>query len=791
MAGTDADDRSSDLSIISPDMLGGIEVTKSAMADQEADQLGGTVNFILKGAPFGKPSYSILTEGGYNGLRSEYKDYKIAGLGSLRLFDDLFGISLNVDVERRNRSSNTVSAGYTYLNEDKLAVVNSLSVQDIARQLDRYNGSLVLDFKTPTTQILLSNMFSKIDRLTTSRSENSSDLHSAASRTQYLSNSESNTTILMNQLRIEQYLGEFKIDAGVSYSYSKTEVPEELGYGGLEASPLSKVVSKYATPEQIPGYMLNDVSAILLSDFYDSNTLTKEDEIGAFLDLTREFRLSDNVNLKVQTGGKFKHQSREYDYNTIYLNLASDPSSIANQAILQKWPWMSNYLRTSSFPYEPFIDAGYDPGNFMNGEYSLERIPSLSMGKELLHYLEDYLGVEWGGATTPQRFVPNFQTSKMYDYNGKEDYLGAYIMPTLSIGDQITLIPGVRYEHNKTVYTGVRGDGGVKKESVGYAYHEKTVTRQDEFFLPMIHARYKPLDWFDVRVSYTQTLSRPSYSEFLPSWHITAQPQSITYHNPDLKPAKSENYDLYFSVYGNKVGLFTFGLFTKNIDNLIFSQTKIILSDTMAIEEFGLTKEETGLSPASFKSKQISSYINNPNKTKVSGFEIEWQSNLWYLPGLLQNIVFGINYTYTHSEAKYPRTVPIKKVIQSPFGNREVIVGNADSSYTAPMLYQPDHILNITLGYDYEGFSIRGSMQFTSRIFSENDWRPELRGYTNDFTIYDLAVSQKLPVKGLSLYGNLKNISKTIETDINEGTGYMSNKEYYGMSGNFGVRYQF
>lgn len=791
MAATDSDDRSTDLSMISPYMLEGIEVSKSAMADQDADQIGGTVNFILKGAPFGNPRYSILAEGGYNGLRSEYKDYKVAGLSSLRFFDNLFGVSLNVDVEKRNRSSNSVSSDYIYLSEDRLAVVNSLNIEDVTRRLNRYNGSLVLDYKTPTTQILFSNMLSRIDRLTISRSENSSELHSAAERTQFLTNSESNTTILMNQLRIEKYFGDFKFDAGVSYSYSKTDVPEELGYGGLEASPLARVVSNNATPEQIPGYMLNDVTAIMLSDFYDSNMKTMEDELGTFIDLTWELNLSDDINIKLQSGGKYKHQNREFDYNTIFLDLATDPSSIANQAILKKWPWMSSYFITGSFPYEPFIDSDYDPGDFMHGEFKLERVPDLEMGKELLHYLEDYLGVVWEGSASPQRFAPNFHDSKMNDYNGKEDYWAVYLMPTLSIGEQFTFIPGLRYELNKTVYTGVRGDGGVKQETVGYAYHEKTVTREDEFFLPMIHARYKPLDWFDLRVSYTQTLSRPSYEEFIPSWHISSQPLSITYHNPNLKPAKSENYDLYFSVYGNKIGLFTLGFFAKNIDNLIFSQNKVILSDTMAIEEFGLVQEETGFTPAAFKGKPIWSYINNPNKTKVYGIEVEWQSNLWYLPGLLQNIVFGINYTYTNSEAKYPRTVPIKKVIPSPFGPREVIVGNADSSFAAPMLYQPDHILNITLGYDYEGFSIRGSMQFTSRIFSENDWRPELRGYTDDFTIFDLAVSQKLPIEGLSLYGNLKNISKTIETNINEGTGFMSNKEYYGMTGNFGVRFQF
>ncbi len=366
-----------------------------------------------------------------------------------------------------------------------------------------------------------------------------------------------------------------------------------------------------------------------------------------------------------------------------------------------------------------------------------------------------------------------------------------YIMPTVSMGRMVTLIPGLRYENNKTVYTGIRGDGSQKAPSHGYDYHEKTVTRENEFFLPMIHARYRPVNWFDVRASYTQTLSRPSYNEFLPSWNIAGPPLSIDYSNPNLKPAKSDNMDLYFSFYGNKVGLFTFGLFTKGIDNLIFSESKIILSDTMAVEEFGLTEEETSRNPSTFKGKRIFSYLNNKNRVDVKGIEVEWQSNLWYLPGLLKSLVFGINYTYTFSEAIYPRTVPIIEIVSSPFGKIEKIVGNADSSYTAPLLLQPDHILNITLGYDYKGFSIRSSMQFKSDIFSRNDWRPQLRGYTDEYYLYDLAMSQKLPIKGVVLFCNMKNLSKTIETDINMGTGYMSNKEYYGLTGEFGIKYNF
>ena len=798
MAGTDPQDRSTDLSMISPYMLDGIEVTKSALASQEADQLGGTVNFLLRGAPSGEPSFKLFSEGGYNGLRREAKDYQFGGLGSFRLFNDLIGVSINAEIERKNRSSNTVSAGYAYSKTNNFTVVNSLNIQDITRSLDRYNGSVVLDYKTPGTKMFLNSIISKIDRLNIDRSERTSSVNGSAGRTQYLTNSEANTTILMNQFRLEQNIENFKVNAGLSYSYSKTEVPEELGYGGLEAGVNPNPVPPTTLPSHIPDFMKKDVSTIDLSDFSDSNSKTKEDELGTFLDLHWEYRISDQLNLKIQTGGKYKHKSRLYDYNTIFLDLATDPSSIVNQAIVQKWPWMKSYSQISSFSYEPFIDNNYNPGDFMRGQYELERVPSLDMGTELLHYLIDYLGVEWGGTSrAPQRFVPNFHTSKISDYNGTEDYWASYIMPTLSIGNQITFIPGFRYEHNKTIYTGVRGNGNGDAPAYRYRYHNETVTRENEFFLPMIHLKYKPLEWFDVRLSYTQTLSRPDYNEFLPSWNIYGPPVGIEYSNPNLKPAKSANYDLYFSFYGNKIGLFTLGLFAKRIDDLIFADSKTILSEAMAIDEFGLSEDELSkngeqkLTPASFVGRPIDYYLNNPNKVDVRGIEIEWQSNLWYLPGFFKNIVFGINYTYTFSETKYPRTVPIDSTIQSPFGPRKIVVGNADSSYTAPLLFQPDNIINITLGYDYKGFSIRGSMQFKSKIFSQNDWQPQLRGYTNGFTIFDLALVQKLPVEGLSVYLNLNNISRSIETDTNQGTGYDSNLEYYSLTGSLGARYEF
>jgi TonB-dependent receptor len=90
-ANTVEDDRSVDLSMISPNVLEGIEVSKTAMADQEADQLGGTVNFKLRGAPK-KPTLNATIQGGYNGLRSETNNYYYVLGGGMRFFENKFGV---------------------------------------------------------------------------------------------------------------------------------------------------------------------------------------------------------------------------------------------------------------------------------------------------------------------------------------------------------------------------------------------------------------------------------------------------------------------------------------------------------------------------------------------------------------------------------------------------------------------------------------------------------------------------------------------------------------------------
>ncbi|NOY77870.1 MAG: hypothetical protein GXO76_08375 [Calditrichaeota bacterium] len=172
--------------------------------------------------------------------------------------------------------------------------------------------------------------------------------------------------------------------------------------------------------------------------------------------------------------------------------------------------------------------------------------------------------------------------------------------------------------------------------------------------------------------------------------------------------------------------------------------------------------------------------------------ETEWQSNFWFLPGAFKGLVLTVNYTYIHSEAKYPRTEPIVKNISFPFPHMEV-VGNLDTTYTARLIDQPSHIFNLMLGYDYKGFSVRGSMQFTSDVFRSTNYYEQLRTTTRALTLYDLSLRQKLPFNGLQFYLNWSNISEPIEFSVKHlgSDDYYADKHFYGMTLDAGLRYSF
>src|SRR5690606_15126645 len=111
---TDPENRSIDLSMISPEMLGAIEVMKALTPDKDADALGGSVNLSIREAPPGLRS-NLSFQSGYASQAEEFGVYKGGFLVSNRYFSDRLGAMLTGSIERANRASDQLNVSYDAL----------------------------------------------------------------------------------------------------------------------------------------------------------------------------------------------------------------------------------------------------------------------------------------------------------------------------------------------------------------------------------------------------------------------------------------------------------------------------------------------------------------------------------------------------------------------------------------------------------------------------------------------------------------------------------------------------
>jgi TonB-dependent receptor len=345
-------------------------------------------------------------------------------------------------------------------------------------------------------------------------------------------------------------------------------------------------------------------------------------------------------------------------------------------------------------------------------------------------------------------------------------------MVTLNIGEEISVISGVRYQNLTTTYSATRGIIVPGNQLQGT---DTTVTQSHGYWLPMVHLRYRPLEWLQIHFAYTNTLNYPDYSAITPRYLIGTG--FISYNNFRIKPATSENFDLVAAFHSNEIGLVSLNGFKKRIKDLVFF-SKQYLTDL---------SEYPDLPQGGTQLFEFNTYINNPNPIDVYGIEMELQTHLWYLPHPFNGIVLNVNYTHIFSEASYPRKELVNEYDEE--GNLKQTV--LDRSYSTRLLNQPNDILNLVLGYDYEGFSARVSMLYQDNIFKQPDFWMQNRVFSAKYVRWDLSLKQELPWWNLQILFNIANLTGEDELDVNQKTSYPANEQRYGMSADLGLRIVF
>ncbi|MEE4302079.1 MAG: TonB-dependent receptor, partial [Pseudomonadales bacterium] len=164
-------------------------------------------------------------------------------------------------------------------------------------------------------------------------------------------------------------------------------------------------------------------------------------------------------------------------------------------------------------------------------------------------------------------------------------------------------------------------------------------------FFPAFHINYRPTEDLVVRFAYTETILRPSYSEFAPNRVIGQESDEqaggiifLSGGNPELEPYRSQNLDLYVERYLPYRGILSFGLFAKNIDDPIFNAQQQLPG-----AGFGFPDNLV----------RISGPLNGSDG-EIRGFEATYSQQFGFLPSPWDGFGVQLNYTYAEDDATTP-----------------------------------------------------------------------------------------------------------------------------------------
>jgi len=793
MSSSNENDRSTDLSMISPNMLEGIEVSKSVTPDQDADVLGGTVNFKLREAKSDQKGLGVglLAQGGYNGLSNapnKYNNYKYVGSIEGRFFDQALGVFVQGDLERRNLTSNELVTKYAQANNALTGnpltdyQTQTITLNTVPRDRQRKNATVLLDYELPEGKITLANFVSSGTTENQNRGETYDIVNSYHDYS--LAYSKSTLNMITNALNVEEQLPIFHANLKLSHSYSETKDPDDwnVNFRELNAGNGSqKLTALYSgsnlDPREIPQGVILDTNTTYLQGLTNTSSYGRERALTASLDFDATIDVSNEVSAVIKFGGKYRHQTRSYLSSTSGSNAgleSTQGAATVDGLIASHFQIPAQYGSLTTIPISYFMDPNFSYGKFLNGDFQMHLPLNVAKVSEMASFVKDALASGQLPSSQIGYFNDQFN-STTNNYSGFENQGAFYAMATINVGTDMTIIPGVRYQDLQTTYSAPRGHQSNQSLLGGvYDHYDTTLTADHAYWLPDVNVRYKPLSWFDVRLSYTNTIAYPDYNAIIP--RIDFSPSIIAYNNYQLVPSRSTNYDAYVSFYDNTIGLFTVGGFLKQIDNLIYAWS-FYVSGASALPYlppgYSLTPGNGNIN--------VNTFVNNTYKVNNYGMEFDWQTHFWYLPSPLDGLVLNANYTHIFSLAQYPFSY-----LPSTRGALPI-----DTSFVERLLDQPNNIVNLSVGYDYKGFSIRVSMLYQANVFNGPQFWPQLRTSTAAYKRWDIAVKQDLPWFGLQLFADINNINGVRDLSVlNMYPAIPQSAQSYDLTADVGLRWQ-
>jgi len=788
-SGTTNDDRSVDLTMVTPYMIQSIEVYKTLTPDMDANALGGYVNMNLREAPSGVHG-DFLWQSGYTEKTNNYGNYRALASLSDRFFDDRLGVYVLANGEKYDRNSDNMNASYAITNHAIGANgYETVDVQNIAlnRHIEtrkRYGGNVIFDYTLPSGFIKSVNMFSRLNSI----SQDYRTILNYDNKSIDFSYREqnSNTDLAVNSLELQNDFGFMLANLKVANSYSRNNSPSSPFYqlsqttgGSVTKAPDNTIPDSltHLVTYLGGGQTLLNALSLFNSDYKEVNQTYKGD-------FKIPFRVSPFSGY-FKFGGEYRHIDNSIDQNTPYTNLGRGNGTVNNlmvTSVLQSFPQLRFDTSKNAFPGSNFTSTNSKLWNsFLGGRFGqLFWAPDAGVLNAIVHMIANnpaFSGNQNGG------WQDGLYQTLTNDYDYVENYYATYLMAELDFGPALTIIGGARYEEDNMSYFTYNLDD--KRNPLIQDYRDTTVHPKNHYLLPMVQAKYNLTDWSDIRYSYSQTLARPSYTQLSPHYSMDYTESNINAGNPNLKPAQSYNHDLMITFHSNDLGLLSLGGFYKTISNFSYS-TSYALFD---INPPGFFTRNSFI-PTPKNGATVYTFINTPYDAFVKGVEADFQTRFWYLPAPFNGVVLNINYTHIYSKATYPymdiRTIANPNYVP---GQPRFITYLLDSTRTGRLINQPNDVVNASIGYDYKGFSGRVSFVFQGNSVSNVGNYPEQDGFTKNYYRVDASIRQMLPWAGLQLFLDIQNINDANNISTQQSIGGFTSENNYGLVANLGIRY--
>jgi len=783
MVSTSNSDRSIDLSLLTDNLVKGVEVSKSLRADMDAEALGGTVNLTLRQAPENF-HYNVQALGSYTDLGQSMNNAKLTAGISDRFFDNKFGVMLQGSWEQKFIPEQTFGGTYGQLYSSNTNT-NYLQTQDATltdENINRQRSGLmaVFDYKSDFMDMTFLNMFSQInDNYTIAANsfnfiDASTNSDDAYSRQYNIENyvTEERTHSIQNNFR---FLGT-TLSTSLSWTKANYSNPgqyfpfDQIAGGAQQKIPLSHL--NYAQPSAVITAMgPSNIAYTFFENAYMTDSYLNENDYDLKADYKVPFNFSDYFSGTISLGGKFNQKDRVSNGSGTYYDIQYGGSGNREAAFEKLFPWVKWETQAVSPIFASnFIQTDYVPPTFLKGQYKLDW--SANMGE-----LVNMQNIMWkafgpsGAGTYFQDGGDDYNST----YNAYEAELADYIMGEFNIGRSLTIVPGIRYEQERTDYSAYQMyENNSNADGLGGASRLQNVQKFNDFYFPSLNVKYKVNDNIQVMGAFYKSCTRPNYSDLSPDVNYPASGNLNQSANPGLTPSTAWNGDLGVSFSNNALGLFTVNAFYKEISNLVYympdyqpyldsNPSEVIAPQSILNNLPGLAYYDTSWFHNN-KNSSVTLPVNCPNLAYVRGIELSWQTHLWYLPSVLSGLVLDLNISFMNSQMQYPYFAQDSVgFVKSGFGTTTVY---KYKYYTrsAPVINQPNETYNAIIGWDYLGFSARVSFRYQGQTLTGLDARYSLQdAYFGNLWITDISLSQKFLDK-FTVYANLTNVNDHIDT---------------------------